>query len=176
MNVLITNQQESILASLEIEIIKTLRGEYPVDEIIGQFSNFFFGKMILDVTAIKGYKDIVNYQKLSIGLPVDKIILFLPNEPETTNPMFISKIISMGFYNFAKSYDEVVYLIDHPNTYKDVAHMHQIESVIQAAPVVVGGVQAPTQAVASAPIQAAPMSRIIGFKNVTQNAGAGFRT
>lgn len=172
MNVLITNQQESILASLEVEIIKTLRGEYNVDEIIGQFSNFFFGKMILDVTAIKGYKDIVNYQKLSIGLPVDKIVLFLSNEPEVANPSFISKLISMGFYNFAKSYEEVVYLIGHSNTYKDVAHLHQIEPVIQAAPVVVGGVQAPVQAVASSTIQAAPMSRIIGFKNVTQNAGA----
>lgn len=172
MNVLITNQQEAVLAGLEIEIIKTLRGEYDVDEIIGQFSNFFFGKMILDVTAIKNYRDIVNYQKLSIGLPVDKIILFLPNEVDITSSGFISKLISMGFYNFGKTFDEIVYLVDHPNTYKDVAHMHQLEPVVQAAPVVVGGVQAPAQAVASAPMQAVPMSRIIGIKNVTENAGA----
>lgn len=172
MNVLITNQQEAVLAGLEIEIIKTLRGEYDVEEIISQFSNFFFGRMILDVTAIKNYKDIVNYQKLSIGLPVDKIILFLSNEPEITNPSFISKLISMGFYNFGKNYEEVIYLVDHPNTYKDVAHMHQLEPMVQASPVVVGNVQAPTQVVASAPIPAAPLSRIIGFKNVTQHAGA----
>lgn len=172
MNVLITNQQEAVLAGLEIEIIKTLRGEYDVEEIISQFSNFFFGRMILDVTAIKNYKDIVNYQKLSIGLPVDKIILFLSNEPEITNPSFISKLISMGFYNFGKNYEEVIYLVDHPNTYKDVAHMHQLEPMVQASPVVVGSVQAPTQAVASSPIPAAPLSRIIGFKNVTQHAGA----
>lgn len=172
MNVLITNQQEAVLAGLEIEIIKTLRGEYDVDEIIGQFSNFFFGRMILDITAIKNYKDIVNYQKLSIGLPVDKIILFLTNEPEINNPSFISQLISMGFYNFGKNFEEIVYLVDHPNTYKDVAHLHQLSPVVQAAPVVIGGVQAPTQAVASAPIQAAPISRIIGFKNVTTNAGA----
>lgn len=172
MNVLITNRQEAVLAGLEIEIIKTLRGEYDVEEIIGQFSNFFFGKMILDVTAIKNYRDIVNYQKLSIGLPVDKIILFLPNEPDTNNPGFISKLISMGFYNFGKTFEEIVYLVDHPNTYKDVAHLHQLEPIMQAAPVVVGGVQVPTQAVASAPIQAAPVSRIIGIKNVTQSAGA----
>lgn len=173
MNVLITNQQEAVLAGLEIEIIKTLRGEYDVEEIISQFSNFFFGRMILDVTAIKNYKDIVNYQKLSIGLPVDKIILFLSTDPEITNPAFISKLISMGFYNFGKNYEEVVYLIDHPNTYKDVAHMHQLEPIVQASPsVIVGSVQAPTQAVASTPIPAAPLSRIIGFKNVTQHAGS----
>lgn len=172
MNVLITNQQEAVLAGLEIEIIKTLRGQYDVDEIIGQFSNFFFGRMIIDITAIKNYRDIVNYQKLSIGLPVDKIILFLTNEPEINNPSFISQLISMGFYNFGKNFEEIVYLVDHPNTYKDVAHLHQLSPVVQAAPVVIDGVQAPTQSVASAPIQEASISRIIGFKNVTSNAGA----
>jgi len=172
MNVLITNQQESVLANLEIEIIKTLRGEYGVDEIISQFSNFFFGKMVLDVTAISNYKDIVNYQKLSIGLPVDKIILFLPNDPTVTDPSFISKLISMGFYNFGKTFEEIAYLVDHSNTYKDVAHLHQLEPVVAAAPVVVGAVPVPTQAVASAPAQVVPANRVIGFKNVTDNAGA----
>ncbi len=171
MNVLITNQQEALLSGLDIEIIKTLRGEYDIDEIISQFSNFFFGRMILDVTAIKNYHDIVNYQKLSIALPVDKIILLLPNDNSVNNPSFISKLISMGFYNFGKTYEEIVYLIDHPNTYKDVAHLHQLEPV-STGPVVVGNVQAPTQAVASGPMQAVPVSRIIGIKNVTQNAGA----
>ena len=46
MNVLITNKQESILAGLDVEIIKTLRGEFDADEIIGTFSNFFFGRMM----------------------------------------------------------------------------------------------------------------------------------
>lgn len=171
MNVLITNQQEALLSGLDIEIIKTLRGEYDIDEIISQFSNFFFGRMILDVTAIKNYHDIVNYQKLSIALPVDKIILLLPNDNSVNNPSFISKLISMGFYNFGKTYEEIVYLIDHPNTYKDVAHLHQLEPAATGS-VVVGNVQAPTQAVASGPMQAVPVSRIIGIKNVTQNAGA----
>ena len=80
MNVLVTNKQEELLSNLTIEIVKTLRGEYDIEEFIGQFSNFFFGRMILDVTAIKEYKNIVNYQKISIALPVDKIILLLPTE------------------------------------------------------------------------------------------------
>lgn len=172
MNVLVTNKQEEVLAGLQIEILKTLRGEYDVEEIIGQFSNFFFGRMVLDVTSIKNYRDIVNYQKLSIALPVDKIILFLPNEQEVTSPMFVSKLISMGFYNFGKSYEEIVYLLDHPNTYKDVAHLHQLETVVQAAPVVVGNVPVPTQVAGNVPVQPVPTTRIIGVKNVTQHAGA----
>lgn len=174
MNVLITNRQESVLAGLEIEIIKTLRGEYDVEEIIGQFANFFFGRMILDVTAIKNYKDIINYQKLSIGLPVDKIILMLPNEPEFDNPNFISQLISMGFYNFGKTLSEISYLVNNPNTYKDVAHLHQLSPIVNNvnSGVVVGNVQAPTQVVANGPIQSVPVSKIIGLKNVTNGAGA----
>lgn len=174
MNVLITNRQESVLAGLEIEIIKTLRGEYDVEEIIGQFANFFFGRMILDVTAIKNYKDIINYQKLSIGLPVDKIILMLPSEPEFDNPNFISQLISMGFYNFGKTLSEISYLVNNPNTYKDVAHLHQLSPIVNNvnSGVVVGNVQAPTQVVANGPIQSVPVSKIIGLKNVTNGAGA----
>ena len=171
MNVLITNQQENVLAGLNVEIIKTLRGEYDIEEIINQFSNFFFGRMILDITAMKGFKDITTYQKLSIGLPVDKIILLLSTDNEVNNPNFISQLISLGFYNFGKTLDEISYLIDHPNTYKDVAHLHQLAPVAPT-PVVVGGVQAPTQAVATGPMQSVPVSKIIGIKNVTQHAGA----
>lgn len=172
MNVLITNRQEAVLSELQIEIIKTLRGEYDVDEIIGQFSNFFFGRMVLDVTSIKNYKDIVNYQKLSIGLPVDKIILFLTDEPEVSEPSFISKLISMGFYNFGKTFEEIAYLIDNPNSYKDVVHLHQLEPVVPVAPVVIGEVGVPSKVSASEPIQQVPTTRIIGIKNLTQNAGA----
>ncbi len=171
MNVLITNQQESVLAGLNIEIIKTLRGEYDVEEIISQFSNFFFGRMVFDVTAMKNYHDITNYQKLSIGLPVDKIILMLPNDEEFSNPSFISQLISMGFYNFGKTFDEIVYLLANPNTYKDVAYLHQL-SPINNTNVAINNVDAPKQAVATAPKQVAQISKIIGLKNVTSNAGA----
>lgn len=168
MNVLVTNKQEELLSGLNIEISKSLRGEYDVEEMINQFSNFFFMKMILDVTAIKDYKDIINYQKISIALAVDKIILLLPEDIESEDSGFISKLISMGFYNFGKSLEEITYLIDNPNTYKDVAHLHKLEPVV---PTVIIN-QAPAQVVATEPIPAMPIIRVIGIKNVTPNAGA----
>ncbi len=128
MNVLITNKQEALLADLDIEIIKTLRGEYDVEELIGIFSNFFFGRMILDITAIKNYQNIANIQKLSIGLPVEKIIILLPADSEFSSNGYLSKLISMGFYNFANNLEGVKYLIDHPNNYKDVAYLHQLDN------------------------------------------------
>ena len=53
MNVLVINQQEDIVTPLNIEIIKTLRGTFSADEIISTFTNFFFARMIIDVTALK---------------------------------------------------------------------------------------------------------------------------
>ena len=51
MNVIISNKFRDALSSLDIEVIKSLDGEFSVEEIIGTFKNFFFQKMILDVTA-----------------------------------------------------------------------------------------------------------------------------
>ena len=120
MNVLITNKQEELLSGLNMEIAKTLRGEYDVEELISQFANFYFMRMVLDVTAIKDYKDIVNYQKISIALPVDKIILLLPSDIDVLDPGFISKLISMGYYSFGKTFDDIAYLLEHPNSYKAI--------------------------------------------------------
>ena len=77
MNVVIYNQQDNIINGLNIEISKAIKGEFKVEDIIKTFSNYFFSRMILDVTALDNYNDIKNYQKLSIGLPTDKIILLL---------------------------------------------------------------------------------------------------
>ena len=169
MNVLITNRQEEMLAGLDVEIIKTLRGEYAIDEIVSQFSNFFFARMILDITAIRDSKNIVNYQKLSIGLPVDKVVLLLPNTPDYSNPSFLSKLISMGFYNFTTDLEGVKYLLNSPNTYKDVAYLHQIEApqtAVRQENTVTDSIPVVVNTMASN----GPM--ILGVKNLTDGAGS----
>jgi len=176
MNVLITNQQETLLSGLSVEIIKTLRGEYDADEIIGTFSNFFFGRMILDITSIKDYQNISNIQKLSIGLPVEKIILLLPANGNYSTNAYLSKLISMGFYNFTTNLEGVEYLVNNPNSYKDVAHLHQLEPVAPvmpipgANPIAQSGMSTP--GAMSQPIPTGPQVRVIGIKNVTDGAGA----
>ena len=64
MNVIIANRYQTMLQSLNIDVIKMLNGEFEVSEIVSSFQNFYFQRMILDVTAIKGYKDIKTIQKL----------------------------------------------------------------------------------------------------------------
>lgn len=155
MNVIIANEAKSMLSTLDIDVIKSVDGVHTADEIVEMFKNFFYARMILDVTAIKDYEDITNIQKISIGLDADKIILLLPNNEFSTSSGYLSKIISMGIYNFTTTVDGVKYFLDHPNTYKDVAHIQQLNDLSSTInEKVVAG------------------SRIIGIKNVTDHAGS----
>ncbi len=155
MNVIIANEAKSLLSGLDIDVIKSVDGVHTADEIVEMFKNFFYARMILDITAIKDYQDITNIQKISIGLDADKIILLLPNTEASTSSSYLSKIISMGIYNFTTTIDGVKYFLEHPNSYKDVAHIQQLNdlSVTINDKVTTG-------------------SRIIGIKNITDHAGS----
>ena len=180
MNVIVANKYQLLLENLGIDIIKEITGEFDVDEIISTFQNFFYQRMILDITAIKGYKDIKNLQKLSISLNMDKVILLLDGTDETTNPSFISQLISMGIYNFARDVDGIQYLYNSPNSYRDVAQYHQLQAQamqqqqqyfnqannnvnVSSIDVVDSGYNA---------FMPENNLKVIGFKNVTKHAGA----
>jgi hypothetical protein len=156
MNVIIANKNSALLQGLSIEIIKSSQGEFAVDDLITNFKNFFFQRMIIDITAIKNYKDIRTLQKLSIALDMDKIILLLDDNPESTSTDYLSKLISMGIYNFTTNIEGIMYLYNNPNTYRDVAQYHQLDNTIIDG---MGFIK-----------QAGP--RIIGFKNINREAGS----
>lgn len=182
MNVIVANKYQLLLENLGIDIIKEINGEFTVDEIINTFQNFFYQRMILDITAIKEYKNITNLQKLSISLNMDKVILLLDGTDDTCNPAFISQLISMGIYNFARDVDGIQYLYNNPNSYRDVAQYHQIQTnQIQQQPSkttnnvnnVSQNVQTQSSNVTYANnIVPDNTIKIIGLKNITKHAGA----
>ncbi len=155
MNVIVSNVNSNKFINLDVDVIKSISGEFTADEIVQSFSNFFFNRMFLDITAIQGYHDINTIRKLSVGLDVSKIILLLNNDPVINNDSYISSLISIGIYNFARTEEELKYLYDHPNSYKDVVHLQQINEVtLPKIDKFNGDV------------------RVIGFKNFTNHAGA----
>ena len=174
MNVIVSNKNEGLLNSLDIDVIKSINGEFEVSEIIQTFSNFFFNRMFLDITAVKDYNNITNIQKLSMSLDIEKVIFLLDSNLMNDNA-FLSKLISMGIYNFANTKESLLYLYNHPNTYKDVAHLHQLNSTVTE--------QEPQDdkknkffknETTSAPAQQEVYrnAKVIGFKNATSGAGA----
>ena len=160
MNVIISNKYQSMLETLDIDVIKTLNGEFEVDDIVNQFQNFFFQRMILDITALKNYRDIKTLQKLSISLDMDKVILLLDDSVNDMAGDFLSKLISMGIYNFTRNIDGIMYLYNNPNSYRDVAHIQQLDTT-STENVVVEKFESGFSG-----------TRVIGIKNVTKQTGA----
>ena len=156
--------------SVNIEIIKSINGVFDADELVQMFSNFFFGRMILDLTALKDYKDVRNIQKLSMSLDIEKIIILIPDVPECLAPKFLSKLISIGIYNFTTNLEGVNYLLNNPNTYRDVAHLHQIDAVSEVGTSIVSGGSGNNNVVISTG------TYILGIKNVTEHSGATMLT
>ena len=168
MNVIISNRYQTMLQELNIDVIKSLNGEFDVEEIISTFQNFYFQRMILDVTAIKNYKDIKTLQKLSIALDMDKIILLLDDTPESSSNEYLSKLISMGIYNFTKNTEGIMYLYNNPNSYRDVAHIHQLDNNIEDGV----ATSTPQTVVVNNVVTTRHQVKILGFKNVTEDAGS----
>lgn len=161
MNVIVSNKYQSLLSTLDIDIIKSISGEFDVEDLVSQFSNFYFNKMILDITAIKNYQDISTLQTLSLNMDVSNIILLLDDSEIVNSPRFLSSLVSMGIYNFTRNIDAIKFLINNPNTYKDVAQYHQLNSVSMPE----------TSYVVSTDTNKLGL-RVIGIKNVTEHAGS----
>lgn len=167
MDTVVGNKYIDIFSSLNIEVSKKLEGEYDVEDIISTFSNFFFNRMFLDITAIKNYKDLTNLQKLSMEINMDKVILLLDsNDSISSSKQFLSRLVSLGIYNFTTDLNGLNYLYANPNSYKDVAYLHEINTNISN----IDNVESSTDNDVS---HTEPNNRVIlGIKNVTDSAGS----
>ncbi len=172
MNVKIVNKYASLLANLDLDFIKSVEGEFTPEEIIMQFQNFFFNKMILDITAIKNYEDITKIQELSVNMDMSKVILLLDDSEIVNSPRYLSQLVSMGIYNFTRNVDAIKFLIDNPNSYKDVAQYHQLNNVMVANDSTNQEESSGGKMPAPTVIYEQRELRVIGIKNVTEHAGS----
>ncbi|MDD6272355.1 MAG: hypothetical protein PUA90_02410 [bacterium] len=163
MNVMIYNKYKELLMGLNLEVMKTMEGVYNVDEIIDTFTNFYYDKMILDITAIRDYQNTDNLQKLAMNINMENVILLLDNTPETDSKTYLSKLISLGIYNFTKNAEGINYLLVHPHTYKDVVNIHNIQELEAEQIATNNAVNVPS---------GDGRLKVIGIKNLTSHAGA----
>lgn len=167
MNVIVTNEQQQKLAVLDVDIIKNIQGSYTAFEIVEMFKDFFYEKMILDVTSVKDYNNIQSYQVLAKGLGPDKLILFLPDGTSLCTPQFLAQLVTLGFYNFTTNTDGVKYLLKTPNTLKDVEHIQKMGGG--------GAIRDPNRQPDKQEERrdaSFAMNAIIGIKNATEHAGS----
>ena len=163
MNVIVSNKYQTLLGTLNIDVLPNghINGEFTVQDLVNQFSNFFYNKMIIDITAIKGYENVAVMRELSLNFEMDKVIILLDDSPKVNSSMYLSQLVSMGIYNFTRSVDAIPFLLNNPNSYKDVASYQNIN---ESSPTFTDDEKN------SVPVKME--QRIIGFKNVTEHAGA----
>ena len=162
MNVIVSNKNQALLGTLNIEVIKSINGVFTVPELVNQFNNFYYGKMIIDITAIKNYQNINTMRELSINFPMDKVIILLDDSIEANSPMYLSQLVSMGIYNFTRDISNIPFLINNPNTYKDVVSFQDLNL----------NPESHNQNNNFKKTETVLEKRVIGFKNVTEHAGA----
>ena len=156
MNVIISNRKSSELTSLDIDVIKSVTGEFDVDELISMFKTFFCEKIIVDVTSIKQYNDVSSLERLAMGLGSEKLIILLTDELCTSN--YLNGLIEIGLYNFTNNINAIKRLIARPNTYEDVAKLQQHEII--------------SEEVKEQETYRSDECTILGVKNMTENAGS----
>ena len=159
MNVIVSNKYQTLLGTLNIDVIKSINGEFSVQDLINQFSNYYYNKMIIDITAIKNYDNVNTMRELSINFDMSKVIILLDDSPIVNSSMYLSQLVSIGIYNFTRNIDAITFLIDNPNSYKDVASYQNLNTTY---------VEPQNKKQDTIKLE----QRIIGFKNVTEHAGA----
>ena len=124
MNVVISNKYRNELRNIGIDISGVLEGEYSSEQIVNAFNNYYYEKVILDITAIKGYNNVSNLitelKKIFYILDPNRSIVLLENTPEFNNNIIISNLVSSKIYNYAFSLPEVIELFNNPRNYGEV--------------------------------------------------------
>ena len=150
MNVVISNKYRNELRNIGIDISGVLEGEYSSEQIVNAFNNYYYEKVILDITAIKGYNNVSNLitelKKIFYILDPNRSIVLLENTPEFNNNIIISNLVSSKIYNYAFSLPEVIELFNNPRSYGEVNSYDTLSTTND-------------------------VSRIIGIKNITSSAG-----
>lgn len=176
MDVVVANKYKNELSDLDIDIIKSISGEYEASEIGEMFKNFFFDRMIIDVTAFKSYDNFNIYKRLVSNLDPDKLIFLLPEGSSLCTPNFLGQLISFGIYNFTTNLNGVTHLLNKPNTRADVEHIAKMATGVPKVPN--SGASSENSKVErekSPQVKREPVKKksvIIGVRNVTSGAGA----
>lgn len=187
MNVIVANKNSSILNSLDIDIIKSLNGEFTIAEIVQIFSNFFFGKIIIDRTAIKDIENQSQVNYLTKNIEPNKIIIYDSTQDEQLTYL----LQSSGIYNVAYNKSEIMDLYNNPrtglttvnSTYNNTYNLSSLsndEDTYNNISSYYEEVNNETETIQNKikvnnlvhKIKLDPKKRIIGFKNATTHAGA----
>lgn len=179
MNVIVSNKQKDLIDNANIDAIKDLYGLFNVEDLINNFKYYFFSKMIIDATSIIDFSNPKTLTKLANGIGADKLIILLPRSPEPPK-LFLKTLIDLGIYNFTTKVNEIVLLLQKPNSYDDVKryldeeynyniYQNNVDKDVKSDNMFVNTAITGEN---SLNVSQSNLKNIIGFKNVTSHAGS----
>lgn len=158
MNVIVSNKYKEVIKTLGIEITGIIEGEYAPEVIAETYSNYYYDKLILDVTSISGYSNtdslFVSLKKIFTFLDPNKSIILLDDLPQLNNALFYSRLVQLQIYNFTSDPNEIKTLLQTPRGYTEIAKYSDVEQTM------ISNAKNNTK------------TRVIGMKNITEHAGA----
>lgn len=163
MNLVIVNENTKVVNSLNIDIIKELNGIYDVDKIKEELVNFYFNKVIIDITAIKNYFSSYDLFEFLNYFGSDKVILLLNDSEYCGSNEFLSKLVKNGYYNFSRNSEGISYLLNKSNTYEDVKKYLVVNSTFQSEL---------NKNITENTFKINDKIKVIGIQNLSNSAGA----
>lgn len=163
MNLVIVNENTIVVNALTIDIIKVLNGVYDVNSVEKELVNFYFNKVIIDITAIKNYFSSFDLFEFLNYFGKDKVILLLNDSPYCNSKEFLTKLINNGYYNFTSNSQGVSFLVNRSNTYEDVKKYIQTTTFTSELNSSIGSTNIQTRT---------NNIKIIGIKNLSEGAGS----
>ena len=133
MIVVISNKLKNIIDSSKLAEAdcKYAIGCYSTDDCIRTLSSFEMDYLIIDITALKDAFEISAWKKLRDFFDPTKIVILLEESKSYSSVTFLSMLITMGFYNFTKTGEGVLRLMQYPNSYQDVSKYQQMAMTLE---------------------------------------------
>ena len=163
MNLVIVNENTIVVNALTIDIIKVLNGVYDVNSVEKELVNFYFNKVIIDITAIKNYFSSFDLFEFLNYFGKDKVILLLNDSAYCNSKEFLTQLINNGYYNFTSNSQGVSFLVNRSNTYEDVKKYIQTTTFTSELNSSIGSTNIQTRT---------NNIKIIGIKNLSEGAGS----
>ena len=163
MNLVIVNENTRVVNSLTIDIIKVLSGVYDVNSVEKELVNFYFNKVIIDITAIKNYFSSFDLFEFLNYFGKDKVILLLNDSAYCNSKEFLTQLINNGYYNFTSNSQGVSFLVNRSNTYEDVKKYIQTTTFTSELNSSISSNNSSTKV---------NNIKIIGIKNLSEGAGS----
>ncbi len=128
MIVVISNKLKDVIDSSKLvdADCKYAIGCYSAEDCARTLASFEMDYLIIDITALKDAFEISAWKTLRDFFDSTKTIILLDESKSYSSVEFLSMLITMGFYNFTKTGEGLLRLMQYPNSYQDVSKYQQM--------------------------------------------------